>query len=155
LNRNENQDIAVFTVQKFSNGSAQIQLIGDEALYGRNYIVEPIYAETSNPGYQGRTVYRDNVNVVTTTYYEVAAWPVIRFMYNPYYICWHHGTGVTTLPSGTPGGHSTGTTTTDIITTGTPITTHTTIILTTTGTDTTTTTIIIACVSTHPKYHTG
>ena len=89
LNRNENQDIAVFTVQKFSNGSAQIQLIGDEALYGRNYIVEPIYAETSNPGYQGRTVYRDNVNVVTTTYYEVAAWPVIRFMYNPYYICWH------------------------------------------------------------------
>ena len=88
LNRKENQDIAVFTVQKFSNGSAQIQLIGDEALYGRNYIVEPIYAETPNPGYKGRTVYRDNVTVVTTTYYEVAAWPVIRFIYDPFYICW-------------------------------------------------------------------
>ena len=89
LNRNENQDIAVFTVQKFSNGSAQIQLIGDEALYGKNYIVEPIYAETANPGYKGRTVYRDNVTVVTTTYYEVAAWPVIRFIYNPFYVSWH------------------------------------------------------------------
>ncbi len=89
LNRNENQDVAVFTVEKFRNGSVQIQLIGDEDLYGRNYIVEPIYAETPNPGYRGRTVYRDNVTVVTTTYYEVAAWPVIRFMYNPYYISWH------------------------------------------------------------------
>ncbi|HZM14267.1 MAG TPA: hypothetical protein VFB86_08830, partial [Bacteroidales bacterium] len=89
LNRKESQDVAVFTVQKFNNGSVQIQLVGDEALYGKNYIVEPIYAETPNPGYQGRTVYTDNVNVVTTTYYEVAAWPVIRFMYAPYYVSWH------------------------------------------------------------------
>src|SRR5665647_522487 len=57
LTRNETQDIAVFTVQRFNDGSVQIQLVGDEALYGRNYIVEPIYAETPNPGYQGRTVY--------------------------------------------------------------------------------------------------
>ncbi len=88
LDRNEYQDVAVFTVEKFGNGSVQMQLIGDEALYGRNYIVEPIYAETPNPGYKGRTVSRDNVTVVTTTYYEVAAWPVIRFMYNPYYVSW-------------------------------------------------------------------
>ena len=89
LDRNEYQDVAVFTVEKFRNGSVRIQLIGDEALYGRNYIVEPIYAETPNPGYKGRTVYTDNVTVVTTTYYEVAAWPVIRFIYNPYYVTWH------------------------------------------------------------------
>ena len=89
LNRKEAQDVAVFTVQQFKDGSVQIQLIGDEALYGKNYIVEPIYAETPNPGYKGTTVYTDNVRVVTTTYYEVAAWPVIRFMYNPYYVSWH------------------------------------------------------------------
>ena len=88
LDRDEYQDVAVFTVEKLRNGSVQIQLIGDEALYGRNYIVEPIYAETPNPGYKGRTVYRNNVTVVTTTYYEVAAWPVIRFIYNPFYVCW-------------------------------------------------------------------
>ena len=39
LSRNEQQDIAVFTVEKLRNGAVQIQLIGDEALYGRNYIV--------------------------------------------------------------------------------------------------------------------
>ncbi len=88
LDRNESQDVAVFTVEKLRNGEVRIQLIGDEALYGKNYIVEPIYAETPNPGYKGRTVYTDNVTVVTTTYYEVAAWPVIRFIYNPFYITW-------------------------------------------------------------------
>src|SRR5512137_2615826 len=59
MNRNETQDVAVFTVQKFRNGTVQIQLVGDEALYGRNYIVEPIYdnnyAGTYNPGYTGRS----------------------------------------------------------------------------------------------------
>ncbi|MFN2337336.1 MAG: hypothetical protein ABR560_10245, partial [Bacteroidales bacterium] len=39
LSRNEYQDLAVFTVEKLRNGAVQIQLIGDEALYGRNYIV--------------------------------------------------------------------------------------------------------------------
>jgi hypothetical protein len=83
---NESQDVAVFTVQRFSDGSAQIQLIGDEELYGKNYIVEPIYAdnnvETSNPGYTGRVVYR-------TTTVEIAAWPLVRFIYYPEYIAWH------------------------------------------------------------------
>jgi hypothetical protein len=88
LDRNESQDVAVFTVQRFRDGSVQIQLIGDEALYGRNYIVEPIYAETSNPGYTGRSN-RQNVNVVRTTYVEVAAWPLVRFIYLPDYSVWH------------------------------------------------------------------
>ena len=89
LSRNEKQDIAVFTVQRFRNGSVQIQLIGDEALYGRNYIVEPIYddnvGETRNPGYTGR----ENVTVVRTTAFEIAAWPMIRFIYQPNYTIWH------------------------------------------------------------------
>jgi hypothetical protein len=88
LDRNESQDVAVFTVEKLRNGEVRIQLIGDEALYGRNYIVEPIYAETPNPGYRGRTVQRNNVTVVTTTYYEVAAWPLISYIYSPRYVIW-------------------------------------------------------------------
>jgi len=68
LNRKEYQDVAVFTVEKFRNGSVQIQLIGDEALYGRNYIIEPNYEETPNPGYIG-TVHK---KVVVTTYYDIA-----------------------------------------------------------------------------------
>ncbi|MCI0523546.1 MAG: hypothetical protein L0Y37_07835, partial [Bacteroidales bacterium] len=89
LNRSEQQDVAVFTVERFRNGSVQIQLIGDEALYGKNYIIEPIYAETPNPGYRGNSYKKSNVAVVTTTYYEVAYWPVIRFIYQPSYVVWH------------------------------------------------------------------
>lgn len=89
LDRNEFQDVAVFTVQKFRNGSVQIQLIGDEALYGQNYIVEPNYAETPNPGYMGKSRKRVSVNVVYTSYYEVSYWPVIRYIYMPGYRMWH------------------------------------------------------------------
>jgi len=86
----ERQDVAVFTVQRFNDGSAQIQLIGDEALYGKNYIVEPIYADngggTANPGYNGVDGYN---NVVTTSTYEVAGWPLIRFIFQPDYVVWN------------------------------------------------------------------
>ena len=88
LNRKESQDIAVFTVQRFGNGSVQIQLIGDEALYGKNYIIEPIYEETPNPGYSGRPENRTYVTEVRTTPYEIAAWPLIRFIYMPNYVMW-------------------------------------------------------------------
>jgi hypothetical protein len=88
LDRNESQDVAVFTVEKLRNGSVQIQLIGDEALYGKNYIVEPIYGETPNPGYTGRAN-RKNVNVVTNTYVQVDTWPLVRYIYLPNYSVWH------------------------------------------------------------------
>jgi hypothetical protein len=92
LSPNEKQDVAVFTVEQFRNGSVQIQLIGDEALYGRNYIIEPIYDDnvgnTPNPGYNGRSRNSNNVTIVRTTTYEVAAWPVIRFIYRPDYRIW-------------------------------------------------------------------
>lgn len=95
LNATESQDVAVFTVEKFSDGSVQIQLIGDEALYGKNYIIEPIYEETPNPGYKGNDNQPETVKVVTTTYYEVAAWPAVRYIFVPtyavYYSPWYWG----------------------------------------------------------------
>jgi hypothetical protein len=90
----ENQDVAVFTVQRFSNGQVQIQLTGDEELYGKNYIVEPIfddgtYAETINPGYTGNDQTVNNITYVRTTPVEIAAWPVVRFIFLPSYTVWH------------------------------------------------------------------
>jgi len=89
MGRNEMQDVAVFVVQQLANGQVHIQLIGDEDLYGRNYIVEPnydqYYGETPNPGYTGKA---RNVTVIRTNTYEVAAWPVIRFIYTPGYVAW-------------------------------------------------------------------
>lgn len=89
----ENQDVAVFTVQKFNNGQVYIQLTGDEELYGKNYIVEPIYdndtiAETPNPGYTGKDQTVRNITYVKTTPVEIAAWPVVRFIYMPTYTVW-------------------------------------------------------------------
>lgn len=88
LGRNETQDVAVFTVQRFNDGSVQIQLTGDEALYGRNYIIEPIFDETPNPGYMGRAN-NQNVAVVRTTTVQIAAWPLVRFIFMPSYVVWH------------------------------------------------------------------
>jgi hypothetical protein len=92
LNKDETQDVAVFTVQRLRDGEVQVQLVGDEALYGKNYIIEPIYAdsgETPNPGYIGNSGNSRNVAVVRTTTYEVAAWPVVRYIYLPTYVSWH------------------------------------------------------------------
>ncbi len=95
IDERENQDVAVFTVQKYANGQVQIQLIGDEALYGKNYIIEPIFDEanqgqTPNPGYAGNTQVIDGRNVIITrtTTYEIANWPMIRFIYLPAYRPW-------------------------------------------------------------------
>jgi hypothetical protein len=85
LSQNEAQDVAVFTVQRFSDGEVQIQLTGDEYLYGKNYIIEPIYdsqGQTPNPGYMG------NVTVVTTSPVQIATWPMVRFIYSPSYVVW-------------------------------------------------------------------
>ncbi|HLN21587.1 MAG TPA: hypothetical protein VK213_10890 [Bacteroidales bacterium] len=84
INRNEKQDVGVFTVERLNDGSVQIQLIGDEALYGRNYIIEPYYAETPNPGYTGK----NRREVVNTTYIAIDAWPVVRYIYDPGYTIW-------------------------------------------------------------------
>ena len=88
------QDVAVFTVDRDRHGHVSIQLTGDEALYGRDYIIEPNYAdleynETPNPGYAYyNTVNGETVVVHTTTTIEVASWPLIRFMFLPTYVVW-------------------------------------------------------------------
>jgi hypothetical protein len=84
----ENQDVAVITVQQFRDGQVQIQLTGDEELYGRDYIIEPrmddSMAGTPNPGYRGNTV-----EVYRTTPAEIAVWPIVRFIYLPSYHPWY------------------------------------------------------------------
>lgn len=88
LNKREYQDVAVITVENLRNGAVQLQIIGDEALYGPNYVIEPNYDETPNPGYMGSRYQRNHkkVKVVTTTYYEVAKWPVIVYINRPGYV---------------------------------------------------------------------
>ncbi len=100
INEKENQDVAYFIVDKNDKGGVQIQLIGDEALYGKDYILEPNYKETvdvnetPNPGYvkqstQQTTDANGNTTIINNyTTYETASWPVVRYMYAPNYIIW-------------------------------------------------------------------
>ncbi|MCV9928995.1 hypothetical protein OIU83_15120 [Flavobacterium sp. LS1R49] len=106
VNSNEKQDVAVIEVNKDKNNNVHVQIIGDEDLYGKNYIVEPasVTAGTPNPGYKGDgTVIvnnntTNNYNTTTSPNYvttSVSAWPVVLFMFSPLFVPyvspWHWG----------------------------------------------------------------
>jgi len=82
ISATETQDVAVFYVNKDANNQVQIQLIGDEALYGKDYIIEPSADgnATANPGYSG-----NEEHVVAAP----SAWPIIGALFLRNYIAWH------------------------------------------------------------------
>ena len=84
LGRNDFQDVAVFIVNRKNRKKVSIQLIGDELLYGRNYIIEP-RGNTLNPGYRNNVIYVGNV------YYYNLSWPLLDWMYRPGYVAWRSG----------------------------------------------------------------
>lgn len=86
LSPTENQDVAVIEVSKEPSGKVFIQIIGDEALYGKNYIIEPsdlASGGTPNPGYQSGSVY---VNEHHARYHPVNDWLIVNFLFAPSYI---------------------------------------------------------------------
>lgn len=96
VNEKENQDIAVFSISKDEKKQIQIQLIGDEELYGKNYIIEPNSAETfnnnqtPNPGYSTNTTSPEGKTVVVekTIIVQVQTWPIVTYVYTPSYVIW-------------------------------------------------------------------
>ena len=108
INATEKQDVAVIEVTKDKKNNIHVQIIGDEDLYGKNYIVEPSDAAvgTPNPGYKGDATVivnnntTNNYNTTTTTSpsyvtTSVSAWPVVLFLFSPIYVAyrspWHWG----------------------------------------------------------------
>ncbi len=89
LGRNEYQDVAVFTVQKLRKRKVMIQLIGDEALYGPNYIIEPLIAKRPKQSFYSTPIYADNYSVINNYYTDIYEWPVIVYIYRPHYHGWH------------------------------------------------------------------
>lgn len=88
ISRVEEQDVAVFFIQKLSNGEVAVQLVGDEALYGPDYIIEPSTGGTPNPGYNAGTSYSGGGGT-TVVYQEVRTWPIVVYVWDPYYVPWH------------------------------------------------------------------
>ena len=88
LGRNEYQDVAVITVQKLKKKRVFIQIVGDELLYGRNYIIEPLYAKKHRIRHEYGPVYYGSATIYNNYYYEIWDWPVVLHIYSPYYTGW-------------------------------------------------------------------
>ena len=84
ISPNETQDVAVIEVSKEPSGRVFIQIIGDEDLYGKNYIIEPSDLDrgTANPGYQAGY----NNNGYENQYRPVNDWLIVNFLFSPNYV---------------------------------------------------------------------
>ena len=98
INSYEFQDVAVIEVSKNNLGNIVVQIIGDEALYGENYVIEPsvrVASETPNPGYIGNRTIIANNYVYGNGIIYISEWPIILYLYSPlfsvYVSPWHWG----------------------------------------------------------------
>jgi hypothetical protein len=108
--KNEIQDIAVIEIEKTKDGNAHIQIVGDEELYGKDYIVEPKEEKTvstekiksdseTDDVYKSKednSTFNNNNNNSNTVYYNndptvyvnVYPWPMVQYIYTPTYVVW-------------------------------------------------------------------
>lgn len=77
VSEDEVQDIAVIELEKFANGKAVLQIIGDEDIYGVTTIIEPTREVRTYAGTQ-----------TTRTVVNVWAWPSVQYIYSPHYVAW-------------------------------------------------------------------
>ncbi|HTA61928.1 MAG TPA: hypothetical protein VK835_05710 [Bacteroidia bacterium] len=87
----ESQDLAIVEIEQQGNENAHIQIVGDEDLYGKNYIIEPQDQQQA----QQTPVNDDTYNQGTPSppapivVVNVWAWPSVQFMYGPSYSYWN------------------------------------------------------------------
>ncbi|NOT37933.1 MAG: hypothetical protein HOP11_11195 [Saprospiraceae bacterium] len=85
VSESENQDIAVLELEKTGKQEAQIQIIGDEEIFGADYILEPKSEadneEADDEGGPNVLLERNTAIVV-----NVWGWPCVRFVYAPGYV---------------------------------------------------------------------
>ncbi|WP_269240386.1 hypothetical protein [Flavobacterium limnophilum] len=88
VSKTETQDVAVILVSKDKNKKVTMQIVGDEELYGKNYIVEPKATGTgvtANPGYTGENPVTVDIPASTTTVVVQSA-PIVQYVYSPAYV---------------------------------------------------------------------
>jgi len=88
LGRKEYQDVAVITVERLRRNRVRIQIIGDQALYGRNYVIEPLFAKNKKVRYYNDQVYYGRVNIYKNVWWDMYDWPVVVYICSPYYSGW-------------------------------------------------------------------
>lgn len=78
VSETESQDIAVIELEKLADGKAVLQIVGDPDIYGIETIIEPTSEVRTYAG-----------TMSTPAIVNVWAWPVVRYVYNPYYVVYH------------------------------------------------------------------
>ena len=91
----ENQDIAVIELEKTGAETANIQIVGDEDIFGEEVIVEPDgggdesgYLDNDNQFVVAHGPSADYAPIDTRIVVNVWLWPAVRFVYRPAYAVW-------------------------------------------------------------------
>jgi hypothetical protein len=86
INEKETQDVAVILLDKDKNGKVSLQIVGDEELYGKDFVVEPKgnSSVTANPGYVGPDPVTKDVPATNTVVVQSA--PIVQYVYSPAYV---------------------------------------------------------------------
>ncbi|MEI6884986.1 MAG: hypothetical protein WCO02_10905, partial [Bacteroidota bacterium] len=89
VNEKEKQDVAVILLSKDKDKKVTLQIVGDPALYGKNYVVEPKTkpepSVTPNPAYTGTEPVPASAPA-STTVVVVETIPVVQYVYSPAYV---------------------------------------------------------------------
>lgn len=113
VSENETQDVAVIEVEKTGDEKAHLQIIGDEELYGKDYILEPsdqVADNNSKSNLKNKNGAEDdaystndnsnrktdnssgnsnnNTNSNSTVVVNVWGWPSVQYIYGPSYVVW-------------------------------------------------------------------
>lgn len=85
--KDEIQDVAVILITKDKDEKVTLQMVGNEELYGKDYIIEPVLetpAVTANPAYSGP----DTVVVKSApaTVVVIESEPIVHYVYSPVYV---------------------------------------------------------------------
>ncbi len=86
VSKTETQDVALILVSKDKNEKVSLQMVGDEELYGKDYVIEPKgnSSVTSNPAYVGENPVTVNVPATNTVVIQSA--PIVQYVYSPVYV---------------------------------------------------------------------
>src|SRR6476619_8354846 len=88
VTKTETQNVATILVNKDKKDKISIQAVGDEDVYGKDYVIEPKgnSSVTANPAYTGDNPVTVNVPASTTTVQVVQSAPIVQYVYSPAYV---------------------------------------------------------------------
>lgn len=85
----ENQDVAAIEIEKTGDNEAHLQIVGDEDIYGADYIVEPKDEKTSTNDLRDEDPYAfENISRSKIIIVNVWGWAPVRYIYGPRYVVW-------------------------------------------------------------------